>query len=193
MLATVVTMKQTLMLHKFYLFLKCWIDVYTYIDVLRCEEICIIWTTLAIEMVDPGWYMRGAAPTATAIRRLKGFIHEQSQETKDLADFARRFNSYCGTILLLDGCSFVALWAGISGQGFAGVSLQSVPLYSLCLDFCMDRSYNYWMQGSQNCESHPGSKKQEEGHSVMMTQTWTSWLYNGVWLPFTIMAYQCIS
>lgn len=30
----------------------------------------------------------------------------------------RRFNSYCGVILLLDGCSFLALWAGISGRIF---------------------------------------------------------------------------
>eukprot|EP00434_Breviolum_minutum_P020131 symbB.v1.2.017751.t1/scaffold1390.1/size121990/8 len=41
-----------------------------------------------------GWYLQGARPSPNSIRR---------------------FNSYCGVILLLDGCSFLALWAGISG------------------------------------------------------------------------------
>ncbi|CAE7213838.1 SLC4A10, partial [Symbiodinium pilosum] len=41
-----------------------------------------------------GWYLQGAVP---------------SQAT------SRRFNSYCGTVLVLDGCSFLALWAGLAG------------------------------------------------------------------------------
>ncbi|CAE8587984.1 unnamed protein product [Polarella glacialis] len=41
-----------------------------------------------------GWYLLGAAPSAGA---------------------SRRFNLYCMSVLILDGCSLLALWAGLAG------------------------------------------------------------------------------
>ncbi|CAK9034129.1 unnamed protein product [Durusdinium trenchii] len=50
-----------------------------------------------------GWYMQGSVPSPLAVRR---------------------FNSYCAVVLLLDGCSVLALWAGLSGW----TSRPPVPL-----------------------------------------------------------------
>lgn len=71
-----------------------------------------------------GWYLQGAVPSQAA---------------------SRRFNSYCCAVLLLDGCSFLALWACFAGwtarppvpimvcYGITTLSLVAIPSWAFAI------------------------------------------------------------
>eukprot|EP00913_Durusdinium_trenchii_P002862 g2650.t1 len=76
-----------------------------------------------------GWYMQGSVPSPLAVRR---------------------FNSYCAVVLLLDGCSVLALWAGLSGW----TSRPPVPLLVFYCNSLL--GYQHTLSQGHRCSSTCG-------------------------------------